>query len=155
MINFKASCFPISDDETSSCRVRNNPTGLGRNVGIGNLHHQGSLNKVYKRITRDCNDAEFLKNEDPKILLPNFSCHNLRHTFATRLCESGANMKAIQRILGHSNLATTMDIYTESTGEMSNTAIGLYENELVQNSELIHACCTRQYNIPLSFGMKV
>ena len=63
--------------------------------------------------------------------------------------------KAIQRILGHANLATTMDIYTESTDEMSNTAIGLYENELVQNSELIHACCTRQYTIPPSFGMKV
>lgn len=122
---------------------------------FGNLHHQGSLNKVYKRITRDCNDAEFLKNEDPEILLPNFSCHNLRHTFATRLCESGANMKAIQRILGHANLATTMDIYTESTDEMSNTAIGLYEKELVQNSELIHACCTRQYNIPPSFSMKM
>ena len=25
-----------------------------------------------------------------------FSCHSLRHTFATRLCESGTNIKVIQ-----------------------------------------------------------
>lgn len=70
---------------------------------FGGLHTQGTLNKVYKRIIRDCNDAEFLKSENPSVLLPNFSSHTLRHTFATRLCESGMNMKLIQNILGHSD----------------------------------------------------
>lgn len=95
---------------------------------FGKLHHQGSLNKVYKRIIRDCNDAEFLKNDNPKVLIPNFSCHNLRHTFATRLCESGANIKAIQSILGHSDIATTMDIYTKATYKMVADAVILLEN---------------------------
>lgn len=84
---------------------------------FGGLHTQGTLNKVYKRIIRDCNDAEFLKSENPSVLLPNFSSHTLRHTFATRLCESGMNIKLIQDILGHSGISTTMDIYAHVTKE--------------------------------------
>lgn len=53
---------------------------------------------------------------------------NLRHTFATRLCESGANIKAIQSILGHSDIATTMDIYTKATYKMVADAVILLEN---------------------------
>lgn len=89
---------------------------------FGGLHTQGTLNKVYKRIIRDCNDAEFLKCESPPVLLPNFSSHTLRHTFATRLCESGMNMKLIQNILGHSEISTTMDIYTHVTQETKQQA---------------------------------
>ena len=49
--------------------------------------------------------------------LPNFSCHNLRHTFATRFCENETNLKVIQSILGHKDIATTMDVYAEATKE--------------------------------------
>ena len=36
-----------------------------------------------------------LKGEENPVLLPPFSCHSLRHTFTTRLCESGINVKVI------------------------------------------------------------
>ena len=98
---------------------------------FGGLHTQGTLNKVYKRIIRDCNDAEFLKSENPSILLPNFSSHTLRHTFATRLCESGMNMKLIQDILGHSDISTTMDIYAHVTGDMKWQAHSYMANILI------------------------
>ena len=85
---------------------------------FGGLLHQGTLNKVYKRIIRDCNDAVFLESENPEVLLPNFSCHILRHTYATRLCESGINIKVIQDVLGHTDITTTMNIYVDVTNDL-------------------------------------
>ena len=51
-------------------------------------------------------------------MLPRFSCHSLRHTFATRLCESGVNIKVIQDVLGHADFNTTMNVYTEATKDL-------------------------------------
>lgn len=85
----------------------------------GNMQHHGTLNKAIKRICRDCNDQILLEQgiESNPVLLPNFSCHILRHTFATRLCESGVNIKVIQDVLGHVDVSTTMDIYVDVMNE--------------------------------------
>lgn len=88
---------------------------------FGQPQHQSTLNKAIRRIIRDCNDEQFLKTENPEVLLPHFSCHSLRHTFTTRMCEAGVNIKVIQDTLGHKDITTTLNIYTDVTKELKKT----------------------------------
>lgn len=50
-----------------------------------------------------------LHQEEP---LPNITPHTLRHTFCTMKIKSGMNIKAVQYLMGHSKVQTTLDIYT-------------------------------------------
>ena len=88
---------------------------------FGQAQHQATLNKAIRRIIRDCNDEQFLKTENPEVLLPHFSCHSLRHTITTRMCEAGVNIKVIQDTLGHKDITTTLNIYTDVTKELKRT----------------------------------
>lgn len=99
---------------------------------FGNVQHQGTLNKAIRRIIRDCNDEVLDKGEKNPVLLPPFSCHSLRHTFTTRLCESGVNIKVIQDILGHADVSTTLGIYADVTKDLKKREIGNYEETLNQ-----------------------
>ncbi len=53
--------------------------------------------------------------------------HALRHTYATRAIECGVNPKALQELLGHSSLQTTMDTYVHVTDDSKRSAVELFQ----------------------------
>ena len=83
---------------------------------LGLLHNPHCVNLAIKRIYEAHNAREIIdakrEHREP-VIIPHFSCHVLRHTFCSRLCESDMNVKVIQEIMGHKNVETTLDIYTE------------------------------------------
>lgn len=83
-----------------------------------NVPNPSAVNRAIKRIVSSYNNEEILeaaKQKRDPLILPEFSCHQLRHTFCTRLCENETNLKVIQSVMGHRDIATTMDIYAEAT----------------------------------------
>lgn len=51
------------------------------------------------------------------------TAHQLRHSFATHAFEVGVPVKSIQHIIGHKNISTTLDIYTDFREEALKEAI--------------------------------
>lgn len=79
------------------------------------------LTKTFKKII-------ITYNEKNDIRLPLLRFHDLRHTSATLLYESGMDIKTIQYWLGHSSIRVTLDIYTEFSKAKLNTAKDIIES---------------------------
>ena len=80
----------------------------------GNLMNSGRLNRTLKNIIDEYNRTEeaiaLLEKRDP-VPLPKITCHHLRHTFCTRIIESGVGIKTAQYWMGHRFAGTTLKIY--------------------------------------------
>lgn len=74
--------------------------------------------------------------------LEDVNLHALRHTFATRLLESGEHPKVVQELLGHSSITMTLDIYSHVMPDIKEKAIkkldSIYEQKETPANEGMH-----------------
>lgn len=91
-----------------------------------------TVNRAIKRIYEAHNHEEIVKAAREKrepLIIPHFTCHVIRHTFCTRLCENGMNIKALQEIMGHADIQTTLDIYAEVSDEKKSELMGILDKK--------------------------
>lgn len=83
------------------------------------------LNRDGKALSRTYFFMQVKRYAEEKGMDSSVSPHTLRHCFATHLLENGASLRAVQEMLGHSNIATTQ-IYTEVSTKRIMSAYDLY-----------------------------
>lgn len=73
--------------------------------GGGPLRHPNFRQRFFNRAVAACIEA------DPTF--PRVTPHDLRHTAASLAVSAGANVKALQRMLGHKDAAMTLNVYAD------------------------------------------
>ena len=73
------------------------------------LHHSGDYRRhhIHESVIQRAVRAAATTVGIPKRV----TCHSLRHSFATHLLQDGYDIRTVQELLGHRDVATTM-IYT-------------------------------------------
>lgn len=99
-----------------------------RNKNKGKKSKYLFLSKYGKPLSRQYFFKQIKKYALQAGIEENISPHTLRHCFATHLLESGTQLRAVQTMLGHENIATTQ-IYTHISTKRVLSAYDLYMNK--------------------------
>jgi site-specific recombinase XerD len=89
------------------------PLFIRHNINTDNID---ILENERMRLSRFFITTMIKKHALKAYILKDISAHTLRHSFATTLLDSGADLRAIQEMLGHSSITTTQ-VYTHVTNK--------------------------------------
>ena len=83
----------------------------------GRMHSESSYDRLLAHLRRDMNismGCEVYRNRliEPLPLAEDFVPYDLRHTYCTDLCKKGVDVRIAQKLMGHSSIKITADIYT-------------------------------------------
>ncbi|WP_028593718.1 tyrosine-type recombinase/integrase [Paenibacillus assamensis] len=84
----------------------------GRRLSIRNI--QLIAEQTFARFQQDMGQATTMRKRS-------YSCHKLRHSFATMLVRSGTDIRTVQEMLGHSSIQTTT-VYTHVSDKQKEEA---------------------------------
>ncbi|ELR70419.1 Tyrosine recombinase XerD [Fulvivirga imtechensis AK7] len=106
----KERLVPIGRDALKYLKIYTKEVRIHLNIASGHENYV-FLNRRGKKLTRVM-VFTIIKNLAEKIgMKKNISPHTFRHSFATHLIEGGADLRAVQEMLGHESITTT-EIYT-------------------------------------------
>ena len=86
------------------------------------------IKEIVEQLNRSNAYIEIKKYAEEAGIFQNVTPHTLRHSFATHLLENGAELRFVQAMLGHENIATTQ-IYTHVSSKRILSAYELYMNK--------------------------
>lgn len=76
----------------------------------------GNVRKKFKEVAKE-------------VGAPDVTFHSMRHAYASRLFENNVKDKTVQKLLGHSNISTTLNIYTHVQEEILRSAVNTFEGQ--------------------------
>lgn len=102
----------------------------------GNLISPSTINAHFKRICKNANIRTTItvinksNSKKSNLKTSNVNTHMLRHTFATRCIESGMTAVALSKLLGHTDIETTLNTYTSVFNQFKEQEVDKYVSYL-------------------------
>lgn len=121
----------IKMDETSMSlllkwKFQQSKIYLEKGINTSNKKQLVFSNK-HNRFIQSVQTQKWLHKVIDKYKLQPITTHGLRHTYCSLLFEAGASIKEVQERLGHTDVKTTMDIYTHVTKKTKASTIEKFD----------------------------
>jgi integrase len=117
-------------EHEATCSLGTTTSWVGRQHALGGKFPEAAAGRFLS--TPTVNHNSWLDRPLVRAELPPMTIHDLRHTAASLTVASGANAKAVQKMLGHASAAMTFDVYTD-----------LFEDDLDAVAQRLDEAATR------------